>query len=157
MARATLLLITLFSSSLSWAQSDIQNATTAFERSFIVDRPVTVGQLKPKDKAMPYGFYLKELIGKGIKDGQPPVVTTNPNLLEETARKTMTERGFNYIRGSAGEGATRDANRLAFRQWKIVPRVLRPTTPRNLSVTLFGRTYGQFISTTRRGNKMKAI
>ncbi|KAF4509276.1 hypothetical protein G6O67_005549 [Ophiocordyceps sinensis] len=34
-----------------------------------------------------------------------------------------------------------DANRLAFRQWKIVPRVLRPTSPRDLGVTLFGHKY----------------
>ena len=31
-----------------------------------------------------------------------------------------------------------DANRLAFRQWKIIPRMLRSTTHRDLRTTLFG-------------------
>ncbi|KUI60456.1 hypothetical protein VP1G_07654 [Cytospora mali] len=48
---------------------------------------------------------------------------------------------FNYIYGGAGEGATMDANRLAFRQWKIIPRFLRPTKPRDLRVEIFGQTY----------------
>ncbi|RCI17200.1 hypothetical protein L249_2382 [Ophiocordyceps polyrhachis-furcata BCC 54312] len=142
MARATLFLLTiLLSTSLALAMGQGKNETTSFEKSFIVNRASTIGTLQPKNKTTPYAFYLKDLIAKGIQKGEPPVVTTDPNLLEETARKSMTERGFNYIRGSAGEGATMSANRLAFRQWKLVPRVLRPTTPRNLSVTLFGRTY----------------
>ncbi|RDA84745.1 hypothetical protein CP532_6925 [Ophiocordyceps camponoti-leonardi (nom. inval.)] len=141
MARVTLFLSLLLSTSLALAMEEDKNATTSFARSFVVNRPSTIGTLQTKDKTTPYGFYLRDLIGKGIRDGQPPVVTTDPNRLEETARKAMTERGFNYIRGSAGEGATMNANRLAFRQWKLVPRVLRPTTPRDLSVKLFGRTY----------------
>ncbi|CZR50665.1 related to L-lactate dehydrogenase [Phialocephala subalpina] len=34
-----------------------------------------------------------------------------------------------------------DANRLAFRQWKLVPRMLRPTTHRDLTIELFGEKY----------------
>lgn len=34
-----------------------------------------------------------------------------------------------------------DANRLAFRMWKIVPRMLRPTTHRDMSVKLWGEHY----------------
>lgn len=50
-----------------------------------------------------------------------PTVTTDPNTLEEQARKHMGARSFNYIAGGAGEKATMDANRLAFRQWKVCP------------------------------------
>lgn len=49
-----------------------------------------------------------------------PVVTTDPNKLEEQARKYMGIRNFNYVSGGAGERATMDANRLAFRQWKVI-------------------------------------
>ena len=31
----------------------------------------------------------------------------------------MGIRNFNYVSGGAGERATMDANRLAFRQWKV--------------------------------------
>lgn len=89
----------------------------------------------------PYGEYQIEIYKKGVLLGEPPVVTTGSNGLEAQARKAMQPGPFNYIYGGAGEAATMDANRLAFRQWKIVPRVLRPTMPRDLSVKIFGQTY----------------
>lgn len=89
----------------------------------------------------PFGEYQIDIYKKGILLGEPPVATTNPNGLEAQARKVMQPGPFNYIHGGAGEAATMDANRLAFRQWKIVPRVLKPTKPRDLSVKLFGQTY----------------
>ncbi|OAA48642.1 oxidoreductase [Metarhizium rileyi] len=93
------------------------------------------------DEQVPYAQYLKSLLEKGILQGTPPVVTTNPNSLEEQAKKVMPKKGWEYIKGGAGEASTMDANRLAFRQWKIVPRVLTPTSPRDLSTTLFGHKY----------------
>ncbi|KAL7798532.1 FMN-dependent dehydrogenase [Trichoderma ceciliae] len=89
----------------------------------------------------PYAAYLQTVVRKGLLEGELPIVTTNPNWLEEEARQKMPKEGFDYIIGGAGESATMDANRLAFRQWKIVPRVLKPTTPRDLSVTIFGQKF----------------
>lgn len=34
-----------------------------------------------------------------------------------------------------------DANRLAFRQWKLVPRMLRNTSPRDLGISIFNEKY----------------
>ena len=45
-------------------------------------------------------------------------MTTDPNKLEEQAKQYLGVRSFNYVAGGAGEKATMDANRLAFRQWK---------------------------------------
>lgn len=73
--------------------------------------------------------------------GNTPVVTTNPNKLQAQAKEKMKSEGYNYIQGACGESATMDANRLAFRRWKLIPRILKPTTPRDLSVTLFGHKY----------------
>lgn len=92
----------------------------------------------------PFGDYQLELYRNGVLLGEHPVVTTNPNRLEAQARKAMEPGPFNYIYGGAGEQATMEANRLAFRQWKIIPRVLRPTVPRDLSVELFGKKYRGF-------------
>lgn len=91
-----------------------------------------------------YGQYQIELYKNGALLEEPPVVTTNPSKLEQQAREAMPSGPFNYIYGGAGEGATMDANRLAFRQWKLIPRFLRPTMPRDLSVKLFGQTYREF-------------
>lgn len=88
-----------------------------------------------------FGSYQLELYKNGALLEELPVVTTNPSKLEQQARETMPSAPFNYIYGGAGEGATMDANRLAFRQWKLIPRFLRPTIPRDLSVKLFGQTY----------------
>ena len=71
-----------------------------------------------------------------------PIVTTDPNKLEDHAKRVLKPTAYNYVAGGAGERATMDANRLAFRQWKMIPRMLRPTTRRSLSVELFGEKYG---------------
>jgi lactate 2-monooxygenase len=91
----------------------------------------------------PYHTFQSEIYQKGVLAGEKPLVTTNPNQLEHDARKAMKPEAFNYVFGGAGEHATMEANRLAFRQWKIIPRFLRPTLPRDLTVTLFGKTYGE--------------
>ncbi|KAL6721900.1 hypothetical protein ACLMJK_001005 [Lecanora helva] len=80
----------------------------------------------------------KQIYKDGLLKNTLPTVTTDPNKLEEQARKHLGVRSFNYIAGGAGEKATMDANRLAFRQWKMIPRMLRPTTHRDLRTELFG-------------------
>ena len=88
-----------------------------------------------------YGAFQNEIYYAGMMHGILPSVSTDPNKLEEQARSKLTPPAFNYVAGGAGERATMDANRLAFRQWKVVPRMLRPTTHRDLSVELFGEKY----------------
>lgn len=66
-----------------------------------------------------YGSYQTEIYGKGALMGITPSVTTDPRLLEEQAKQALGSRAFNYVAGGAGEKATMDANRLAFRQWKM--------------------------------------
>ncbi len=91
-----------------------------------------------------YGAFQTEIYAAGMMYGILPSVTTDPNKLEEQARGKLTPLTFNYVAGGAGERATMDANRLAFRQWKMVPRMLRPTANRDLSIELFGQKYGQY-------------
>ncbi|KAF6813958.1 FMN-dependent dehydrogenase [Colletotrichum sojae] len=90
---------------------------------------------------VPYASYAVSIYQNGIIAGQLPTVTTDPNGLQEQAKKAMGKDAFGYVFGGAGELSTMDANRLAFRQWKIVPRFLRPTNPRDLRTELFGVTY----------------
>lgn len=66
-----------------------------------------------------YGSYQSDIYGKGALTGIVPKVTTDPRLLEEQAQKALGVNAFNYVAGGAGEKATMDANRLAFRQWKM--------------------------------------
>jgi len=90
------------------------------------------------------GLYQNEVYAAGLVRNFRPVVTLDPNLLEEQARSKVSHESFAYVSGGAGEKATMDANRLAFRQWKLVPRVLRGPTHRDLGVELFGQAYGEY-------------
>ena len=66
-----------------------------------------------------YGAFQTEIYAKGIAHGILPAVTTDPNKLEAEAREVLSVRSFNYVAGGAGERATMEANRQAFRQWKV--------------------------------------
>ncbi|GLA49570.1 hypothetical protein CBS147343_7946 [Aspergillus niger] len=88
-----------------------------------------------------YGDYQTEIYGRGALTGVLPNVTTDPRLLEEQAKKALGACSFNYVAGGAGEKATMDSNRLAFRQWKLIPRMLKPMNDQNLAVNLFGQHY----------------
>ena len=50
----------------------------------------------------------------------------------------MTPEAWAYVAGGAGQGSTMRANRDAFERWRIVPRVLRDASTRDLSIELFG-------------------
>ena len=76
--------------------------------------------------------------------GITPKVPTSPERLEAAARRSLLRRpggrrAWAYVYGGAGSGATMDANRAAFDRRKLVPRMLRDTSDRDLSVDLFGR------------------
>lgn len=95
------------------------------------------------DRRPPYATHLVRTYEDGIFNAKLPIVTTDPNLLEEQARRVMGNKPFGYIYGGAGEMSSVHTNHLAFRQWRIIPRVLKPCAPRDLRVKLFGDTYGK--------------
>jgi len=80
-----------------------------------------------------------EIYGAGVQ-GHTPAVPTDFLTLERRARRRARRLGWAYAAGGAGEGATMRANREAFDRWKIVPRMLRDVSRRDLTVELFGRT-----------------
>ena len=79
-----------------------------------------------------------EIYRAGIH-GRRPTVPTDFATLERRARRKAPAVGWAYADAAAGEGATMRANREAFERWKIVPRMLRDVSRRDLSVELFGR------------------
>ena len=72
--------------------------------------------------------------------GRRPAVPIDPAALEERARAKLSPESFAYLAGGAGRERTVGANREAFEQWRIVPRVLRDVSSRDMNVELFGRT-----------------
>ncbi|HXV85198.1 MAG TPA: alpha-hydroxy-acid oxidizing protein [Gemmatimonadales bacterium] len=82
---------------------------------------------------------LKTIFVRGV-GGDRPAVPTGFDALEDRARAAMSREAFAYVAGGAGRESTIRANREAFDRWRIVPRVLRDVTERDLSVRLFDRT-----------------
>jgi lactate 2-monooxygenase len=70
-----------------------------------------------------------------------PRVPSSFDALEAAARASMSADAFAYVAGSAGREKTMDSNGAAFDAWRIVPRMLRDVSSRDLSVELFDRTY----------------
>jgi lactate 2-monooxygenase len=70
--------------------------------------------------------------------GRTPAVSTNAGVLEQQARRAMSRRAWAYVAGGAGSGATIRANRDALDRWRIVPRMLRDVSERDLSTTVLG-------------------
>lgn len=87
---------------------------------------------------MGFAFYQREIYLGGVK-GIRPVLTTDPNLWEDAAKKAMTPESFAYLKGGAGAGQTMRKNLRAFERWSIIPRMVRANVRRNLTVNVFGQ------------------
>ncbi|MFH8470705.1 alpha-hydroxy-acid oxidizing protein [Streptomyces sp. NPDC017991] len=72
-------------------------------------------------------------------DGSTTLLSTDLTTLQEAAREVLPPSAYGYVAGDAGTGGTARANRAAFDRWRILPRMLRGVTRRDLSVRLFGR------------------
>jgi lactate 2-monooxygenase len=83
----------------------------------------------PGEHAHKYGAYQNEVYAQGMFHNILPTVTKDPNQLEAQAERALSSKSYSYVAGGAGERATMDANRLAFRQWKVLTLALQLTPP----------------------------
>ena len=91
-----------------------------------------------KPQAMPTGPERElQLYAQGLVGGKPSVPVPL-HLLEAKAKEILTPRAYDYVAGGAGGEDTMRANREAFYRWRIVPRMLRDVTKRDLSVEVLG-------------------
>ncbi|MET9877888.1 lactate 2-monooxygenase [Actinacidiphila glaucinigra] len=81
-----------------------------------------------------YEIYLNGLAGV------LPALPTDLTRLEALAAERLAPGPFGYVAGSAGSGRTERANREALDRQRIVPRMLRDVSARELSVEVLGRT-----------------
>ncbi|MGI5248900.1 lactate 2-monooxygenase [Actinacidiphila glaucinigra] len=81
-----------------------------------------------------YEIYLNGLAGV------LPALPTDLTRLEALAAERLAPGPFGYVAGSAGSGRTERANREALDRLRIVPRMLRDVSSRDLSVEVLGRT-----------------
>ncbi|MGH9709712.1 MAG: alpha-hydroxy-acid oxidizing protein, partial [Candidatus Acidiferrales bacterium] len=70
--------------------------------------------------------------------GKKLSIPVSLSLLEQKAKETLEPRAYDYVAGGAGGENTMRANLEAFHRWRIVPRMLRDVSTRDLSVELLG-------------------
>jgi len=92
---------------------------------------------RPQRTSPNYDLYQREIFKAGSY-GDLPTFSTDPDKLEQLAHEKLTERGWLYASSNAGISQTHKANRRAFEEVQIVPRMLVPTLERDISTTLFG-------------------
>lgn len=85
----------------------------------------------------PFGNFQNEIYFAGLMGTQTPF----PVVFEELERKAqaaMSPSLWSYVAGGAGDEFTQRANATAFERWGLMPRMLRGSAQRDLSVELFG-------------------
>jgi L-lactate dehydrogenase (cytochrome) len=78
-----------------------------------------------------------EIYGRGLA-GETPALPLAAQELEARARELLSAEAFGYVAGGAGAEATVRANLHAFERWKVVPRMLRDVSQRDLSTSVLG-------------------
>ena len=79
-----------------------------------------------------------EIFLAGVR-GIRPRIPTDGHQLEAAAERVMSRHGFAYVAGAAGNESTKRANISRFDRWRVMPRMLRDVSERDLTVELFGR------------------
>jgi lactate 2-monooxygenase len=82
-----------------------------------------------------FGDLAHEIYQRGLAGHRPDLPMTADGL-ETAARRVLPAETLSYVAGGASTERTIAANREAFTRWRIVPRMLRGVTERDLSTTL---------------------
>lgn len=84
-----------------------------------------------------FGDVQSEVYLRGLA-GERPELPMTADGLEHAARGALTREAFAYVAGGASSERTVAANREAFARWRIIPRMLRAVTERDLATTVLG-------------------
>jgi isopentenyl diphosphate isomerase/L-lactate dehydrogenase-like FMN-dependent dehydrogenase len=84
----------------------------------------------PDYASFQYGIYAGGLLE------QTPELPISAAQLQERARETLSAEAYGYVAGGAGSERTMQANLDAFERWRIVPRMLRDVSQRDLATSV---------------------
>jgi lactate 2-monooxygenase len=91
----------------------------------------------PDELATDYASFQYEIYAGGLIE-QTPALPISARELQERAREKLSVQAYGYVAGAAGAERTLQANLDAFERWRIVPRMLRDVSLRDLSSTVLG-------------------
>ena len=89
------------------------------------------------EPAPKHGDLFKEIYLKGLA-GELPPIPLEAGALEAAANEAMEDRSAGYIAAGAGSENTIRHNREAFDRWRIVPRMLRDVSERDMKTEILG-------------------
>ncbi|MCW2984607.1 MAG: Lactate 2-monooxygenase [Conexibacter sp.] len=91
----------------------------------------------PEAPPTPFGNYQYEIYLQGLA-GQLPELPVAWDALEQAAAERLDEGARGYVFGGSGGEDTQRENVEALRRWRIVPRMLRDVSVRDLRTTVLG-------------------
>lgn len=100
------------------------------------DSPHSVPKPGAVSQGMQRQFEIYQLGLAGKKLSAPVALAQ----LEKKAAEVLPAPAYDYVAGAASGERTMRANLAAFERWRIVPRVLRDVSERDLSIELLGHT-----------------
>src|SRR5271169_187935 len=95
----------------------------------------------PDLQATVFADFQFEIYARGLVNETPKLPVGLADL-QERAREVLSAEAFGYVAGGAGAERTMRANLDAFERWKIVPRMLRDVSERDLSASVLGTAMG---------------
>jgi lactate 2-monooxygenase len=84
--------------------------------------------------SQPYGVERQFQIYLERRQGKRPTLPVAFEALEQQARAHLSPETWGFLADGAGSQDTLRANLAAFRRWRIVPRMLRDVSRRDLAV-----------------------
>jgi isopentenyl diphosphate isomerase/L-lactate dehydrogenase-like FMN-dependent dehydrogenase len=94
-------------------------------------------QQAPPREAEVFANFQLEIYAAGVQ-GEKPRLPMTASELEARAREVVSAEAFGYVAGAAGAERTMRANVEAFDRFRILPRMLRDVSRRELAVSLLG-------------------
>jgi lactate 2-monooxygenase len=98
----------------------------------------TMSETKPSSDKQ-FGPEREQLIYQMGLTGKALATPVSLARMEQKAKEVLEPRAYDYVAGGAGGEQTVRANLEAFYQWRIVPRMLRDVSKRDLSVEVLGK------------------
>jgi lactate 2-monooxygenase len=90
-----------------------------------------------QEQQQPFANFQYEIYFRGLA-AETPALPTAVAELEARAREQLSAEAFGYVAGGAGAELTMRANLEAFERWRIVPRMLRDVSERDLATNVLG-------------------